>query len=244
MDKFNELVTMLEEIISRIDGKIERKTEELSKLNDKIDETRDTKSKKESSMLELQGILEILEPIENKGILITIIKDTIKEIKTSYKSFNGFQKKIILVLLFLVAVLLASLIIFEPTIGSIISMGFLAVFIGPTIIIKVEEIIKARKKYTLAEAREEIESLEKQISELTKEEELLYKKQGEVERTQSDLTKEKIIYFEDLTRVKQEQSAAIERLISPEVLNAEFNEQTFGDIIRRVREIQKKEGKK
>lgn len=240
MDKFNELITMLEEIISRIDGKIERKTEELSKLNDKIDETRDTKSKKESSMLELQGILEILEPIENKGILITIIKDTIKEIKTSYKSFNTFQKRIIIALLFIVAALLTSLIIFEPTIGSIISIGF----IGPTIIIKVEEIIKARKKYTFEEAREEIESLEKQISELTKEEELLYKKQGEIERAQSDLTKEKIIYFEDLTRVKQEQSAAIERLISPEVLNAEFNEQTLGDIIRRVREIQKKEGKK
>lgn len=236
MDKFSSLLAQLEEIISRLDKEIENQENNLSKIEDSIVEMTDKKRKTERSIKRLQSKLDVLKQYENKNVWLTAIIEILadKETYELYKSLDK-NKKIIILLILVAAILLIPY--------SIVLVSYMLLIIMIIVVNKVNYVKKLKKTNSIPELETRLSKLAETWDRLISDEIELQRQKTEIEEGKQQLAAEKESYKADLTKVEQERTAAIERIFFT-VLDQEYEDQNFIDIIRRVREIQKKEGKK
>ncbi len=236
MDKFSMLEQELENIIARLNKKIETKSEKAKVLNSKTDEEIEELKNLNALLKSYNTKKNYLKEIEGKNIILYVIKKEIAAL-----DFEIIKKEIIkgpkiYFSLFLIVFLASLAFIFysNPLIGMVL-LSLISVFglwfLSPQII----STYHFKKKYSLVDLTKKIKGLETKKKTLRKEIKKHKVQSTTIRNEITTLEDEKIYYEQALEEITTIKDQIIEKS-ALNILNAAFNENRFSDIIKKVRE--------
>lgn len=245
MDKFKELEERIKEAIKHLDEQINTKQNEIKRNNDKIDTTDESIKSLENSLKAIDEKREIVEAIENKNILLYVIREWLSDLLQEYQECfkNKYWIEIIgitalyafLIGIFTLYTLSTGLQGFLVT-GAIISIIFVSDEAGNLI-----KLHSLKKNYTFFELSGVRDNIIKAIDEYRRDIANLKARNSELYTEIQTLQAEKGNLILDLERVRSTREQVINEK-APEILNAAFKEFDDSDIKERIRIREKKEG--
>lgn len=245
MDKFKELEERIKEAIKHLDEQINTKQNEIKRNNDKIDTTDESIKSLENSLKAIDEKREIVEAIENKNILLYVIREWLSELLKEYQGYIKSKQWFAIIsipILASIVIFLIGVAIIGGGIPSILVLSALIslYFVGA----KLDSIIKLhylKKNYTFFKLSGVRDDIIKAIDEYRRDIANLKARNSELYTEIQTLQAEKGNLILDLERVRSTREQVINEK-APEILNAAFKEFDDSDIKERIRIKEKKEG--
>lgn len=245
MDKFRELEERIQEAIKHLDEQIAKKQDENEYLSAKIDSTDNYIRNLKVSLRSVDEKRYILENIENKNIILYVLRECLKEIAQAYQNYIKSKKWLgIIGFPILFALCIATLTLFTLDMGF---QGFLIISTIISIILvggnaeNLEKLYNIKKSYTLAELSDARESIVKSIDTHSKNITDYKTKSAGITIELKDLMSEKEQFVFDLERVRTVRTQIIAETI-PNILDNAYLTFNDSEIKARLRAKEKKEG--
>lgn len=245
MDKFRELEKRIKEAIERLDEQISIKQNEIKRNNEKIDTTDESIKSLKDNLKSIDKKRVIVEAIENKSIILYVIRECLKEMLQEYQEYVKSKQWFAIISI----PILASITIF--LIGVAIIGGGIPATLGISALIslyfvgaKLDSLIilhNLKKNYTFFELSGTRDDIIKAIDEYRRDIASLKARNAELYTEIQALQAEKGDFILDLERVRATREQVITEK-APEILNAAFKEFDDSDIKERIRTREKKEG--
>lgn len=239
MDKFRELELEIDTIIKRLEEKITTKDEEINQANIDLNQINCSIEELKKRISEIEEAKSFLEHYDKKSVILTTIKDLWEMYYWPICTANTKRKLITLITIMIL--LVASLI--QPGVGYFTIGGIVAFSTIVSVAMKFV-VNNERKKYPIKDLELVKSAKEADLEAAQEKKDCLSKKVSTLKEKQEKLNKERERYALESRRVNQKRQIVLEDLVPEETLNQKYSDDLFSDeIIRRVREIQKKEGK-
>ena len=232
---------LIEEIKKTISLKLAQKAEkqkELLREQGKLEQNLNRKKDITDNLKENNKNLETLKSYQNKIVPLKALQESLMYlIKNLLKDAKNNKISLILLMIFI------GMFILEPLgVGS----TFVSIFTITSVITSIyltKDIYKLRKKHSIYELETEKQTLEDELlfllANINANDREISSLQGEI----SELEEQLRVLNQDYINLEQIRTNIIEKLVSENDLNSTFKETEYSDIIKRIRQKEKKEGK-
>lgn len=245
MDKFKELEERIKEAIKHLDEQINTKQNEIEKNNEKIDTTDESLKSIKDNLKSIDKKRVIVEAIENKSIILYVIREWIREMLQEYQEYVKNKNWIEIIgvpTLFAFLIIMCTFYILNRGLKGFLQLSatYSMIFIGVNIG-KLIRLHNLKKNYTFFGLSGTRDDIIKSIDEYRRDIASLKARNAELYTEILALQAEKGNFILDLERVRATREQAITKK-APEILNAAFKEFDDSDIKERIRTREKKEG--
>lgn len=232
---------LIEEIKKTISLKLAQKAEkqkELLREQGKLEQNLNRKKDITDNLKENNKNLETLKSYQNKIVPLKALQESLMYlIKNLLKDAKNNKISLILLMIFI------GMFILEPLgVGS----TFVSIFTITSVITSIyltKDIYKLRKKHSIYELETEKQTLEDELlfllANINANDREISSLQGEI----SELKEQLRVLNQDYINLEQIRTNIIEKLVRENDLNSTFKETEYSDIIKRIRQKEKKEGK-